>query len=136
MADYLSFTGGIPLSDTESSDSDKELNVIDLTLEEEHVIHFNQPGDDVKNLVTTPIEVSKVSKKRPRDMAPDEEELIEGSSLYVKRPRIPECPDTRKWILQHMNPLSFQNLIVMDQYAESMRLPSNIRWMEYSKDDF
>ena len=70
-------------------------------------------------------------------MAPDEEELIEGSGLYVKRPRIPGCPDTQKWILQHMNPSSFQNPAVKDQYTESMHLPLDIlRWIEYSKDDF
>ena len=55
MANYLSFAGGIVLSDTESSDSDKELNVMDLALKEESVIHFNQLGDDAKNLATTPV---------------------------------------------------------------------------------
>ena len=84
MADYLSFMGGIALSDTESTDSEKDLNIMNLT-----------------------VQVLKFSKKRPRDIAPDEEELIEGSSLYIKRPRIPECPDIRKWILQSMTPPSF-----------------------------
>ena len=35
MADYLSFTDGIPISDAKSLDSEQELNVADLTLEEE-----------------------------------------------------------------------------------------------------
>ena len=56
MADYLSFVSRIPLSDIESSDSDKDLNVMDLTLEEEPVIHFNRLGDGAENLATTPIQ--------------------------------------------------------------------------------
>ena len=78
----------------------------------------------------------KVSRKRPRDVAPDKEELIEGSGLFVKCPRIPGCPDTRKWILKNMVPTSFQILDIRDQYAESMCLPLEVdRWMEQSKDD-
>ena len=107
MADYLSFTGEIVLSDTESLDSDKELNVMDLALEEEPVIQFNCLGDASESLVTAMVQVLKASKKRPRDMAPNDEELIEGSGLYIKRPRISGCPDTRKWILQNINPSSF-----------------------------
>ena len=136
MANYLSFAGEIVLSDIESLDSDKELNVMDLALEEEPVIQFNCLGDATESLVTMPVQVPEAFKKWPRDMASDEEELIEGSGLYIKCPRIPRCPDTRKWILKNMNPPSIQNLAVRDQYAESMRLPLDIlRWMEYSKDD-
>ena len=43
-----------------------------------------------------PVHVLEVSKKCPRDIALDEEELIEASDLFVKRPRIPGCSDTRK----------------------------------------
>ena len=69
-------------------------------------------------------------------MAPDEEELIDGSGLYGKRSSIWGCPDIRKWILHHMNLSSFQNPIVRDQSAESMHLSlDNLWWMEYSKDD-
>ena len=53
MADYLSFAGKTILSDTESSDSEKELNITDLTLEEEPVIQFNRPSDATENLATT-----------------------------------------------------------------------------------
>ena len=35
MADYLSFTGSIPLLDPEFLDSKEELNVAELALEEE-----------------------------------------------------------------------------------------------------
>ena len=43
MANYLSFAGGIPLLDTESLESEEELNVADLALEEEPIVHFNNP---------------------------------------------------------------------------------------------
>ena len=38
MADYLSFAGGILILDFESSDLEQELNVADLTLEEEPMV--------------------------------------------------------------------------------------------------
>ena len=45
MADYLSFAGRIPISNAESSDSDEELNMTGLTLdEEEPEVHFNNPS--------------------------------------------------------------------------------------------
>ena len=87
MADYLSFASGIPISDVESSDSDEELNVADLTLdEEEPEVHFNNLNTESENLATTPVPDPEVSRKRPWDVAPDEEELIEGNSLFMKRP--------------------------------------------------
>ena len=54
MADYLSFVGGIVLLNTESSDFDKELNVKDLSLEEEYVIQFNHPGEVTEILASAP----------------------------------------------------------------------------------
>ena len=86
MDDYLSFVGGIPISDAESSDSDEELNVADLTLDEEPKVHFNNPNTESENLATAPVSNPEVSRKRPRDVALDEEELIEGSGLFAKRP--------------------------------------------------
>ena len=96
MTDYLSFASGIPLSDVESSNFEEEVNVSDLALEEELVIQFNHLGDATESLATAPIPAPKASKKHPKDVAPDEEELIEGSGLHIKRPRIPGYPDTRK----------------------------------------
>ena len=87
MADYLSFASGIPISDVESSDSDEELNVADLTLDKEKLeVHFNNPSTESENLATAPVLDLEVSRKRPRDVAPDEEELIEGNGLFMKRP--------------------------------------------------
>ena len=67
-------------------------------------LRFTKP---LFNTMITPNPTSEASRKRTRDVAPDEEELIEGSGLFVKRPHIPECPDTRKWILKNMNPPRF-----------------------------
>ena len=94
MADYLSFAGGIPLSNIGSSNFEEELNVSDLALEEESVIQFNNPEVAAESLAITLVHILEVSKKHPRDVAPDEEELIEGSGLFVKRPHLLECPDT------------------------------------------
>ena len=96
MADYLSFAGGIPLLDTESSDSKEELNISDLALEEEPIIQFNNPNVAAEILATVLVHGPNVSKKRPRDIALNEEELIEGSGLFVNRPHISRCSDTRK----------------------------------------
>ena len=96
MADYLSFAGGIPFSDPESSDSEEELNIAELTLEEEPKVQFNNLVVAVESLATAPISAPEVSKKWPRDIAPDEEELIEGSGLFVKRLWSPRCLDTKK----------------------------------------
>ena len=114
MADYLSFTGGIPLSDTGSLDSEEELNVLDLALEEEPIVQFNNLNVAAESLATVPSHVPEVSRKRPQDVAPDKEELIEGNDLFIKRPRIPRCPDAWKWILKNMSPASFQNPDVRD----------------------
>ena len=136
MANYLSFAGGIPLSDTESSDSEEELNVSDLALEEEPIIQFNNPSNATESLATAPIPALELFRKHPWDVTSDEEELIEGSGLFVKRLHITGCPDSRKWILKNMNPTSFQNPDVQDQYIESMHLPLDVDWwMEHSKDN-
>ena len=114
MADYLSFAGRIPISNSESSDSKQELNMVDLTLEEEPIVQFNNPNVDSESLATALVPVLEASRKRSRDLAPDEEELIKGSGLFVKLPWIPECPDTRKWILKNMVSISFQSPDIRD----------------------
>ena len=77
MADCLSFVGWVPISVSESSDSDEELNVTGLTLEEEDSeVHFNNPSTELQDLATAPVPDPKVSRKRPRADAQDEEELI------------------------------------------------------------
>ena len=77
MSDYLSFAGGVPISISESSDSDEELNVMGLTLdEEEPEVHFNNPSTELQDLATAPVPDPKISRKRPRADAQDEEELI------------------------------------------------------------
>ena len=86
MVDYISFAGGIPISNVESSDSDEELNVTGLSLEEEQEVQFNNTNIELENLATSPVPDPEVLRKCPRDIAPDEEELIEGSGLFVKRP--------------------------------------------------
>ena len=86
MADYLSIAGGIPLSDPESSDSEGELNVAELAPEEEPEVQFNNPDVAVESLAIAPILAPEASRKQPRDIAPDEEKLIEGNGLFVKRP--------------------------------------------------
>ena len=68
----------------------------DLSLEEEPAVQFNNPNIESKDLETAPMPDSEVSKKCPRDDAQDEEELIEGSGLFTKRPCIPGCPDMKK----------------------------------------
>ena len=107
MADYLSFVGRIPISDAESSDLDEELNVIGLTLEEEEPeVHFNNPNIESENLATALMQDPEVSRKSPRDVAMDEEELIEGSGLFSKHPRISGCPDMKKWLMKNKSPTS------------------------------
>ena len=137
MADYLSFVGRIPISDAESSDSDEELNVANLTLdEEESEVHFNNPSTESENLPTAPILDLEVLRKCPRDVAPDEEELIEGSSLFMKRPRILGCPDMKKWLIKNKKPASLQDPDIRDHCAESLRFPPDVeKWAEYGKDD-
>ena len=58
----------------------------DLTLEEDPKVQFNNPDVVVESLVIAPVPALEVSRKRPRDIGPDEEELIEGSGLFVKCP--------------------------------------------------
>ena len=55
MADYLSFTGGIPISDFESLDSEQELNIADLALEEEPEVQFNNPDVATESLTIAPV---------------------------------------------------------------------------------
>ena len=96
MIDYLSFAGSMPLSDSKSSDLEVELNVAGLALEEEPMVQFNNLSVDTESLATTSLPAPEASKKRPQDIAPDEEELIEGSGLFVKRSCILGCSDTWK----------------------------------------
>ena len=79
----------------------------DLTLdEEEPKVHFNNPSTELEILATTPVGDPKVLRKHPRDDAQDEEELIEGSGLFAKRPRISGCPDMKKWLMKNKKPAS------------------------------
>ena len=136
MADYLLFAGRIPISDFESSDSEQELNIIDLALEEEPEVQFNNPDVVAESLAMAPVPTPKVSRKRPLDIAPDEEELIEDSDLFMKRPHIPGCPDMKKWLMKNRSPTSFQDLDIQNHCAESLRFPSDVfRWAKYGKDD-
>ena len=125
MADYLSFAGGIPILDSESSNSEQKLNVADLTLEEEPIVQFNNSILELKSLATAPLPIPEASRKHPRDIASDEK-LIKGSGLFIKRPWIPRCLDTKKWILKNVSLTRLQNPNVQDQYAESMCLPSDV----------
>ena len=137
MADYLSFADGVPISDPASSDSDEELNISEINLdEEEPEVRFNDPNADLEVLATSSITDPDVSQKRPRDEVESEEELIEGSGLFAKRPRIPGCPDMKEWLLKNKNPASLQDPDIRDHCAESFRFPSDVqKWAEYGKDD-
>ena len=56
MADYLSFEDGVPISDPASSDSDKELNISRINLdEEEPKVRFNDLNTDLEVLATVPL---------------------------------------------------------------------------------
>ena len=59
-------------------------------------MRFNDPDADSEVLATVPITDPDSSRKRPRDDVEHEEELIEGSGLFAKRPRIPGCPDMKE----------------------------------------
>ena len=137
MADYLSFAGGVPILVSESSDSDWELNVTGLTLDEEELeVHFNNPNIESEDLATTPVLDSEASRKCPWDDAQDEEELIEGSGLFVKRGRISGCPNIKRWLIKNKKPASIQDPDIRDHYAESLLFPPDVqRWAEYGKDD-
>ena len=99
MADYLSFADGITISDPVSSDSEEELNMSGLNLdEEEPKVQFNDPCIESEDLAVAPNSNPEASRKRPHDDddAQDEEELIEGSGLFVKWPRISGCLDMKE----------------------------------------
>ena len=66
----------------------------DLTLEEELMVQFNNLNVESKSLATSLLTALEASRKRLWDVATEEEELIEGNNLFVKRPCIPRCPDT------------------------------------------
>ena len=106
MADYLSFAGGITISDPVSSDSEEELNVSGLNLdEEEPEVRFNNSSVESEDLAVAPISNPEASRKRPRDDdddAQDEEELIEGNGLFAKRPPISGCPDMKEWLMKSL----------------------------------
>ena len=139
MADYLSFMGGITISDPVSSDLEEELNVSGLNLdEEEPEMRFNDPCIKSEDLAVAPNSNPETSRKWPRDDddAQNEEELIEGSGLFAKRPRIPGCPDMKEWLLKNKKPVSLQDPDIQDHCAESLYFPSDVqRWAEYGKDD-
>ena len=85
MADYLSFADGVLISDPASSDSDEELNISGINLdEEEPEVQFNDPNADLEVLATVPLTDLDSSRKHPRDDVEHEEELIEGSGLFAK----------------------------------------------------
>ena len=68
MADYLSFVDWITISDPVSSDSEEELNVSGLNLdEEEPEVLFNDLCIESEDLAVTPISNPEASRKRPRD---------------------------------------------------------------------
>ena len=110
---------------------------VDLDNEEPEV-RFNDPDVASDDLAVAPPALPEVSRKRPRDVdgAQDEEELIEGSGLFTKRPRIPGCPDMKGWLLKNKKPASLQDPDIRDHCAESLRFPSDVqKWAEYGKDD-
>ena len=68
-----------------------------LTLdEEEPEVRFNNPNADLEVMATAPITNPDSSRKCPRDDVEYEEELIERSGLFAKRPRIFGCPDMKE----------------------------------------
>ena len=68
MADYLSFADGVPISDPASSDSDEELNISGINLdEEEPEVRFNDPNVESESLVVAPISNPGASRKQPRE---------------------------------------------------------------------
>ena len=139
MADYLSFADGVPISDPVSSDSEEDLDISGVNLdEEEPEVRFNDPCIESEDLAVTPISNLEASRKRPRndDDAQNEEELIEGSGLFAKWPRISGCPDMKEWLMKNKKPASLQDSDIRDHCAEYLRFPSDMqRWEEYGKDD-
>ena len=143
MTDYLSFADGIPLSDPIPADSDEEFYMSGVNLDEVEEpevpeVQFNDPTVEAEDLVTAPTSNPELSRKRPRedDDSQNAEELIEGSGIFVKRPRIPGCPDMKEWLLKNKRPVSLQDPDIRDHCAESLRFPSDVqKWAEYVKDD-
>ena len=139
MADYLSFADGVPISVPALSDSDEDFNMEGVNLdEEEPEVRFDDPNVASDDLAVALSSNPEVSRKRPRDDddAQNEEELIEGSGLFAKRPRIPGCPDMNEWLLKNKKPVSLQDPDIRDHCAESLHFPSDVqRWVEYGKDD-
>ena len=138
MADYLFFADGVPISVPALSDSDEDFNMEGMNLdEEEPEVRFDDPNVASDDLAVAPL-YPEVTRKRPcdDDDAQNEEELIEGSGHFAKRPRILGCPDMKEWLLKNKKPVSLQDPDIRDHCAESLRFPSDVqRWAEYGKDD-
>ena len=137
MADYLFFANGVPISDPVSSDSEEDLDISCVNLdEEEQEVRFNDPRVDAEDLAAAPQINPDSSRKRPRDNAEDKEEILEGNGLFAKRPRIPGCPDMKEWLIKNKKPASLQDPNIRDHCAESLHFPPDVeRWAEYGKDD-
>ena len=55
MADYLSFVDGVPISDPVSSDSEEDLDISGVNLEEEEPeVRFNDLSVDAEDLAAVP----------------------------------------------------------------------------------
>ena len=107
MADYLFFADGVPISDPVSSDSEEDLDISGVNLdEEEPEVRFNDPSVDAEDLAAAPQINLNSSRKRPRDSVEDEDEILEGSGLFAKRSRIPGCPDMKEWLIKNKKPAS------------------------------
>ena len=133
MDDYLTFADKIIDSDSDSTKLNREL---DVQLEEEAIVQFNNPTMAELDLATIPPTDPDATKKRPRDSDPTEVELIKDSGLYIKRPQNLRCSDIWSWVEKNERPTSMQNAQVWDTYVESMRLQADMtRWMDNSLDD-
>ena len=139
MVDYLSFADRVPISDPAPSDSDEDFNMEGVNLdEEEPEVRFDDPTVASDDLAVAPSSNPEVSLKRPRDDddTQNEEELIEGSGLFAKWPRIPGCQDMKEWLLKNKKSISLQDPDIRDHCAKSLRFPSDVqRWAEYGTDD-
>ena len=135
MIDYFAFADRILLYDEEEEIQE----AIDLTQEQEDLEVQTDPQPSTnESLVINPTlkEAPETYKKCSRDKESDEEELIDGSGLFVKFLRILRCLDIKKWIMSHMNPPSILNTQVWDQCTESLHFPMDIqRWMKVDKDE-
>ena len=55
MADYLSFANGVPILDPVSSDSEEDLDISGVNLDEEELeVQFNDPSIDAEDLAAAP----------------------------------------------------------------------------------